>query len=151
MNGTQIRELIKARSTIDAQSGCWLWSGKLFNKGYGRICRLAVSKWCGGRTRNVLAHRASYRAFRGEIADGLLVCHKCDVPACVNPDHLFVGTVLDNTTDSIRKGRRPSVCTHDLSMPGSKVRNGSCRGRQKMGCRQCSINRYFRRKVARAA
>jgi hypothetical protein len=63
---------------------------------YGRI---GIRGYKGG------AHRASYRAFKGEIPRGLNVLHRCDVPLCVNPNHLFLGTSADNTEDMIAKGR----------------------------------------------
>lgn len=77
------------------ESGCWLWDGAT-TKGYGNL-------GINGKTH--LAHRLSWQIHFGEIPKGLLVCHKCDVPACVNPNHLFLGTVSDNAIDSVRKGR----------------------------------------------
>lgn len=68
--------------------------------GYGRL-RVDGKK--------VLAHRASYEEFNGAITDGLLVCHSCDTPSCINPDHLFLGTDKDNFHDSLNKGRRDPV------------------------------------------
>jgi HNH endonuclease len=75
---------------------CWEWQASRHEKGYGWF-RL------GGKMRK--AHTVAYEYFKGEIPAGLLVCHECDNPACCNPNHLWVGTVADNTHDMIRKGR----------------------------------------------
>lgn len=82
------------------ESGCWLWDGPTTNLGYGSVKFLVH-----GRRVYVLAHREFYRRFNGEIPEGLLVCHKCDTPTCVNPSHLFLGTNKDNVQDAKRKGR----------------------------------------------
>lgn len=75
---------------------CWLWKGAHNFEGYG-FMRV------GNSTRS--AHRISYELFRGVIPTGYQVCHKCDNPRCVNPNHLFVGTRSDNMRDKVAKGR----------------------------------------------
>jgi hypothetical protein len=75
-----LRDRILACSTRDAVTGCWLWRGRLDKSGYG-IARI-------GSGRATTAHRASYFAFVGDIADGLEVDHLCFQTACVNPSHL---------------------------------------------------------------
>lgn len=88
--------------------GCWLWTGNLV-RGYGQIC---VGRTADGKQQNVYAHRFSWEHFNGPIPDGLDCLHKCDTPPCVNPDHLFLGTDLENQRDASAKGR--------LHMPRSK-------------------------------
>lgn len=89
----------------EPNTGCWLWTKSSDRDGYGKI---TITK--NGR-RVVSAHRVSFEAFRGKIKKGLWVLHKCDVPSCVNPDHLFLGTHLDNIKDCTNKGRnRRKIC-----------------------------------------
>jgi len=79
------------------KSGCWLWTASLNNEGYGKI-----------RVKDKIksAHRVSYELHIGKIPNGLCVLHDCDIPACVNPDHFFLGTVPDNNEDKVKKGRQ---------------------------------------------
>ena len=100
-----IADRIKERVTV-SDRGCWLWNGPIFKDGYG----------CIGikRTGPQRAHRVSYAKFVGPIPNGLWVLHRCDTPACVNPEHLFLGTAYDNAIDREGKGRanRVSGATH---------------------------------------
>lgn len=86
-------------SFVQKTDECWLWTGTLNDKGYGKI----VSSGNGVEIRR--AHQLSWLIHGGEIAPGMFVCHKCDNPRCVRPDHLFIGTTQDNTRDRHAKGR----------------------------------------------
>jgi hypothetical protein len=92
-------EKLKERTSIDS-NGCWNYTAYKNDLGYGRL---------RSNGKQVLAHRLSYESFHGALPKELLVCHKCDNPSCVNPDHLFLGTNTDNIRDSINKGRRDCV------------------------------------------
>jgi hypothetical protein len=95
------RLLESGRDFEIAPNGCWLWLRERNNKGYGRF-RDYGRRW-------ILAHRWNYLMFNGAIPPGRCVLHSCDTPACVNPEHLFLGTKKDNSQDMVRKGRnRPS-------------------------------------------
>jgi hypothetical protein len=94
---------------IRKTSTCWLWQGSLNKKGYGQLNR-------GRRGEGVvLAHRASWEIHNGAIPDGLCVLHKCDNPQCVNPDHLFLGTIVDNDKDRDAKGRTRKGDAHKFA------------------------------------
>ena len=93
-NGVDIDNFWDKVSKEDPKS-CWEWNGAM-SSGYG-------SFHYNGKTES--AHRVSYRINIGEIPDGLFVCHHCDNPKCVNPNHFFLGTNGDNMRDAIKKGR----------------------------------------------
>src|SRR3990167_3704102 len=77
------------------KTGCWIWLGTKSHK-YGAIVK---------NKKQIGAHRQAYIFFRGPIPEGMYICHHCDNPACVNPDHLFLGTHTDNMRDCVRKKR----------------------------------------------
>lgn len=91
-----LKEKLLENIGINKDNNCWEWQKFLTEHGYGRF-RI--------NTKKVLAHRASYEIFIEKIPKGLLVCHKCDNPRCINPEHLWVGTDKDNVRDAMSKNR----------------------------------------------
>ncbi len=100
----KIRQRIKSKSRI-SKSGCWIWTGTLMKarKVNGRTF-LPYGVF-NHKAKTYRAHRMSWTVFKGEIPIGMLVCHKCDNPKCVNPNHLFIGSHQDNATDCAKKNR----------------------------------------------
>lgn len=85
---------------VDKSGDCWMWTAAKIPTGYGRLRR---SKKDDGWA---YAHRVSWEIHNGPIPSGLCVLHKCDNPPCVNPEHLWLGTMADNMRDRDRKGRQ---------------------------------------------
>jgi hypothetical protein len=84
------------RAKTSKTDGCWLWTGATTPFGHG-VIRV--------EGKNQYAHRYSWELHNGFIPDGLNICHKCDIPPCVNPDHLFLGTQKNNIDDMYVKNR----------------------------------------------
>lgn len=82
---------------VKKTDSCWLWIGTKNKRGYGKICFRS--------NKSSPTHRVSYVLFKGEIAENMLVCHSCDNPSCVRPDHLWLGTAQDNKIDQRLKDR----------------------------------------------
>lgn len=100
-----------------AKGGCWLWTAGLIGGGYG-----------GGYWRNQSngAHRISYALYHGDVSSGTWVLHRCGVAACVNPDHLYLGTAADNARDRIGHGRQEYGANHWTRRMPERL----CRGEQ---------------------
>lgn len=97
---------------VNKTNGCWLWTASRNGDGYGMMV-------FRGRGRG--AHRVSWVLHYGEIPDGLRVLHKCDNPPCVNPEHLFLGTQLDNVRDCMAKNRDRKNPRKGASHPNAKL------------------------------
>lgn len=82
---------------VDKTGDCWNWMGSLNLSGYGQVKLLRKAKMC---------HRITFEVTFGPIPEGMQVCHRCDNPRCVRPEHLFLGTPKNNVDDCISKNRR---------------------------------------------
>jgi hypothetical protein len=130
MKTTKERFLDKVNKT----DTCWLWTGAVTSRGYGTI---AISR------KTISTHRYSYELHKGEIPEGMLVCHTCDTPRCVNPDHLWLGTKQDNMKDMVAKGRvgessKPRThCRrgHEFAVVGFIY--GTKNGKEWRSCKEC--------------
>lgn len=124
----------------EPNTGCWLWTAALNNKGYGKIGAYRSK----GRYDWMLAHRASWFLFKGQLSDEMCVLHKCDTPACVNPDHLFLGTKGDNIRDAVHKGRdKPhnrakTHCKRGHAFTVENTYNYVFAGKAHRACKTCS-------------
>lgn len=120
----------------EPNTGCWLWIGNFYGV-YGK---------CGGEG----AHRVSYRYYVGPIPRWLrrrraLVLHKCDTPACVNPDHLFLGTQRDNMRDCVKKGRaRKAVPKSERPLSPSDIELNALRAARQEKARAARVTKGSR-------
>lgn len=116
---------------------CWIWTAAKNNRGYGFV---------GVGRKMALAHRVAWQLTHGPIESGLFVLHRCDNPPCVRPDHLFLGTAKDNTSDMVSKGRARGGSSPGESNPSAKLTNDNIASIRRMfagGASQCSLARTF--------
>ena len=92
------------RSVVRSNGECWLWQRAKQKRGYG------VLEVCG---KAMQAHRFAFQVLKGPIPDGMFVLHQCDVPLCVNPAHLYLGTDRENLADQYARNRRPHKLSKD--------------------------------------
>jgi len=94
--GVPVKQYLKERSKYNKHTGCIEWIGSIANDGYGQA-------WQGDFWWR--AHRLAYTVYKGEIPEGKIICHHCDNPRCINPEHLYVGTQKTNAEDRVKRGR----------------------------------------------
>lgn len=145
-----VNPLTRFWANVETGRGCWLWSAGKDKDGYGQF-------WDGKR--RTRAHIFSYEAHRGPVPEGALVCHTCDNPSCVRPDHLFVGTNTDNMRDMVSKGRgarRPGEANPMARLTaeqvayvraGCKVRGDQRRIARELGVSPATINLIVRERT----
>jgi hypothetical protein len=104
-DGDETRFWLKVKK--NSGDRCWEWTAALRKEGYGNF-------WL--KRRNVDAHRFSYELANGPVPKGAFICHHCDNPRCVRPDHLFQGTPKDNAQDMLKKDRKRGAVKLSVAM-----------------------------------
>lgn len=93
-------DMCRFMAYVEKTDSCWMWKGAINRGGYGKLCFR--------ENNTAIASRVSYELFKGSIEDGMYICHLCDIPSCVNPEHLWAGSHMENTLDMIEKERQHS-------------------------------------------
>lgn len=108
-----IAEQFSMKYEVEPKTSCWVWKGAKDSWGYG-VGRGPGRAW-------MRAHRLSYERHRGTIPDGQMVCHHCDNPPCVNPDHLYLGDQATNMADMVARGRQARLHMEGSKNPNAKL------------------------------
>jgi len=123
----------------EPNSGCWLWSSYCGSTGYGRFSSNNKMFW---------SHRVSWEIHKGKIPKGLCVLHKCDIPSCINPDHLFLGTQAENVKDCVKKGRHKFGLMRGENQVNSKLTEKDILEIRKSSLTQTEIAKIYKIKQA---
>lgn len=134
VSDSEIRARFDRKWRKDPETGCWMWTASVDGNGYGKLAN--------GRGGWGLAHRVSWGLHREPIPDGLCVLHRCDTPACVNPEHLFLGTMGDNNRDRAGKGRGVHGSRHPSAKLSPKLAR-EIRELFSVGWRECELARAY--------
>lgn len=129
-------------------SGCWEWQGAVNVKGYG-VLYMKNYDWS---ERVVSVHRLVYRLCVAVLPEGVCVCHSCDNPKCVRPDHLFLGTLEDNVADKVSKNRQArgsSVRTNHSHLKGTAVVTAKLNDKSVMDIRRRAAEGESGRSIAK--
>ena len=125
---------------VNKTDTCWLWTAQRTTGGYG-VFRIRNPR------AQTTAHRVAWEMAHGPIPDGLNVCHHCDTPSCVRPDHLFLGTQRENLRDMTVKGRRyRRIVTHCKHGHPFDATNTYVRPTGGRACRECGRAKDLRYK-----
>jgi len=132
-----------AKVNKEADNGCWEWTAATSNKGYGQFGVNKIAK---------STHRISYIIHKGEIPGGLMICHTCNNPPCINPNHVYAGTSSDNMKQSVREMRHfeqsKTHCKngHEFNQENTFLRDRKGRGITRV-CRSCKRDAERKRRI----